>query len=354
MSIINSLEIKNFKCLKNFHIENLKPITLLSGKNNAGKTTLLDAIYFANKVNKPDMLIKLHNTRGIQLNKLTPENLWGDFFYDRNLELPCHIDEYFLGKKYSLLVQTKKTNDSSNLQLKTTENIISSVNYPSLIADVAFEEVKGRVTTSITGESSINQNVSGNLKAFSFPNVIYLDTHKSYNPSIIEYFGKIDIEGKTGQIVEVLKIIEPAIKELSVVVIGGMSQIFALTDNSSRKTPLKSMGDGLNRLLEMIITVIANPNSIILIDEIENGFHYSIHKDLWKVLGKAALSANSQLIATTHSYECISSSVEAAKECDFAEKFEYIRIDKENDDFIMNYYNDKLLDNAVQNEVEVR
>ena len=354
MSIINSLDIKNFKCLKNFHIENLKPITLLSGKNNAGKTTLLDAIYFANKINKPDMLIKLHNTRGIKLNQLTPENLWGDFFYDRNLELSCHIDEYIAGKKHSLLIQTKNNNDSSNLQLKTSENVISSVNYPSLLADVSFEDVRGRVITSITGDSSINQNVNGNLKAFSFPNVIYLDTHKSYNLNIIEYFGKIDIEGKTNQIVEVLKIIEPTIKELSVVVIGGVSQIFALTNNSSRKIPLKSMGDGLNRLLEMIITVIANPNSIILIDEIENGFHYSIHKDLWKVLGKAVLSANSQLIATTHSYECISSSMMATKESDFSDKFEYIRIDKENDDFLLNYYNDKLLDNAVQNEVEVR
>lgn len=354
MSILDSIEIENFRCLRKINIDNLKPITLISGKNNAGKTSLLDAVYFANKINKPDMLIQLHNSRGIRLNTLTPENLWGSFFYDRDINNSCKITEKVFGKAVKIFLQTKKNLDDSSFQVKMATNTFSSVDYPMLVTDIVSENFKASVTTTITGDSSINQSVRGNSKALPLPNVVYIDTHKQHNSNIVEYFGKIDIAGMTGQIVNVLKIIEPSIKDLSVVVIGGVSQIFALTINSEKKIPIKSMGDGINRLLEMIITIVANPNAIILIDEIENGFHYSIHQDLWKALGMAIMSVNSQLLATTHSYECISSAIQAVKDCNLTKKFEYIRIDRNRDNFILNYYDSTLLDIAVQNEMEVR
>ncbi|MDR1054035.1 MAG: ATP-binding protein, partial [Planctomycetaceae bacterium] len=41
---LDSLEIKNFRCLKDFKIPSLKRINLFTGKNNTGKSTILEAI----------------------------------------------------------------------------------------------------------------------------------------------------------------------------------------------------------------------------------------------------------------------------------------------------------------------
>ena len=351
--MISDFSLKNFKCFNKLELHNLKPITLISGKNNVGKTSLLDAVYFANRVNNPNTLLDLHITRGVPLNKLTPENLWGDLLFGRNISSVCEIKENVNGKTIEIKSETKHVGNSSNVQIGVVANNVS-VSFPSFVSEISVAQSKETVTTSIVGDNSINQNIHGNIKTLIYPNVIYLDTHRNHNEDVIESFGKIDIAGNSAQVVDVLKLIEPPIKELSVVVSGGTNQIFALAENSPRKVSLKSMGDGLNRLMEMVITVIANPKSIILIDEIENGFHYSLHKDLWKVLSKAAVLAESQLIVTTHSYECISAAGQAVKETGFSDDFLYIRIDKEAEKFVPKYYGTDLLLSATNNAVEVR
>lgn len=352
--MVESIFLENFKCFQKLNLQNFAPITLISGKNNVGKTSLLDAIYYANKIHNPNTLLDLHITRGVPLNKLSPETLWGDFIYNRDLNVECKIKEVL--NNHELIIQsiTQKKNNSASIQIKPLEQDSYSLNFPSLVSKISYEQKEGTVITSIVGDNSINQNHQGDLNIFNSINVIYLDTHSNHNSNIIEYFGKIDIAGDSNKIVEVLKMIEPPIKELSVVVLGGINQIFASTDNSPKKIPLKSMGDGLNRLMEMIITIIANPNSIILIDEIENGFHYSIHKNLWKVISKAVEISNSQLIATTHSYEFISSAVSAINENKMEKDFSYIRIDKEENNYIPKYYDAELLQATVENKVEVR
>ncbi|MHA1232106.1 MAG: AAA family ATPase [Candidatus Helarchaeota archaeon] len=42
--MINSLRIKNYRCLNNFYMEDIKPITIFVGRNNVGKSAILEAI----------------------------------------------------------------------------------------------------------------------------------------------------------------------------------------------------------------------------------------------------------------------------------------------------------------------
>ena len=64
-------------------------------------------------------------------------------------------------------------------------------------------------------------------------------------------------------------------------------------------------GDGLRRYLN-IVAASANPmNNILLIDEIENGLHYSAYKKLWEAIFTLAVSTNKQVFVTTHSKETL-------------------------------------------------
>jgi predicted ATPase len=70
-------------------------------------------------------------------------------------------------------------------------------------------------------------------------------------------------------------------------------------------TTIPAIKKGTGRLLSLLLGVITAAERIVLIDEIENGIHYSALVDVWKALAQSARVADVQIVATTHSWECI-------------------------------------------------
>lgn len=65
-----------------------------------------------------------------------------------------------------------------------------------------------------------------------------------------------------------------------------------------------SMGDGIWRLLGIALTMVNAKGKVLLIDEIDTGFHYSVMVDFWKLIWKTACELDMQIFATTHSRDC--------------------------------------------------
>ncbi|MCI5210911.1 MAG: ATP-binding protein [Candidatus Electrothrix sp. ATG2] len=82
-----------------------------------------------------------------------------------------------------------------------------------------------------------------------------------------------------------------------------------------KKTPvlLSSFGEGVNRYIAILCAIWASRNGILLIDEIENGIHYSNYNKLWRLINQASEEANCQLFITSHSKECIEAFCEEQK-----------------------------------------
>ena len=69
--------------------------------------------------------------------------------------------------------------------------------------------------------------------------------------------------------------------------------------------PARVTGDGLRRYLSIVASA-ANPLiDMILIDEIDNGLHYSVYRKLWQALFTLAVASDKQLFVTTHSKETL-------------------------------------------------
>ena len=110
----------------------------------------------------------------------------------------------------------------------------------------------------------------------------------------------------------------------------------ARTEGASEPVPLKSLGDGMVRMFQLALALesaksrqiasAASPRSLIpdtvsteddgvfLIDEIENGIHYTVLPDLWRFLFRMAKLHNVQVFATTHSWDCVEAFQKAAAE----------------------------------------
>ncbi|MCK4441719.1 MAG: AAA family ATPase, partial [Sulfurovaceae bacterium] len=76
---------------------------------------------------------------------------------------------------------------------------------------------------------------------------------------------------------------------------------------------LNEFGDGLGKFVYFILLLLSQKSSIILIDEIENGIHYTNLDKLWEIILTISEQQNVQVFATTHSKECIESYARVSK-----------------------------------------
>jgi hypothetical protein len=107
-------------------------------------------------------------------------------------------------------------------------------------------------------------------------------------------------------IIKKLTIIDENIEDLDFINISSRDRTaIATLRNSKLPVPLKSMGEGMSRLLQFFLHAHQAKSGYLLIDEFENGLHYSIQEEVWEKLFKLAKELDIQVFATTHSQDTI-------------------------------------------------
>jgi len=133
---------------------------------------------------------------------------------------------------------------------------------------------------------------------------------------------------------------------------GRRRRVVAKLKSRAQPVPLKRLGDGVQRLLGIALALSNCQNGILLIDEVENGIHYSILRKLWALIFQAAHDRNIQVIAATHSWDCIASFAHAANATD--EVGALIRLEGAEDGPYPVYYSEQELKIAAGQRIEVR
>ncbi len=117
--------------------------------------------------------------------------------------------------------------------------------------------------------------------------------------------------------------------------------------------PLRSLGDGMQRILGIALALANTKNGMLLIDEIENGIHYSVQPELWQLIFQLAHRLNVQVFATTHSWDCIEGFQKAAQE-DKQEEGMLIRLSLKKDEVVATLFDERKLGIATREQIEVR
>jgi hypothetical protein len=126
----------------------------------------------------------------------------------------------------------------------------------------------------------------------------------------VQFFGELEAAKRQAEILPALQIVEPRLQRLALVPFADRTLIHGDV-GLPRLMPLPFMGEGLRRLLSIVLGIANVPGGVVLIDEVENGLHHSVMKDVWNAIALAARQLDVQIFATTHSYECITAANEA-------------------------------------------
>ncbi|MGB8344109.1 MAG: ATP-binding protein, partial [Ktedonobacteraceae bacterium] len=117
--------------------------------------------------------------------------------------------------------------------------------------------------------------------------------------------------------------------------------------------PLRSLGDGMMRTLATVLALVNAKDGILLIDEFENGFHYSVLPELWQMIFQVARRLNVQVFATTHSWDCIESFQKVAAE-NKQEEGLLMRLSLKGNDIVATIFDENELGIITRERIEVR
>lgn len=121
----------------------------------------------------------------------------------------------------------------------------------------------------------------------------------------------------------------------------------------SHPVPLKSLGDGIVRLFAISLALASSRNGFLVIDEVENGIHYSVQQNFWHLILRAAQEYNVQVLATTHSFDCVRGFARAAASTEEAEGA-LVRLERKGSEVRAIEYSEAELETAGTWNIEVR
>lgn len=365
-----TFKVRNFRGLRNLDIDSLERVNLIAGKNNVGKTALLEALFLHSGPNTPGLIVAVNDFRGLQNHNMREafRELFSDFNPEANIELRASgawgQNDRILRISLSEMDQSQITLDNSakaELQRMGITRRISNERFVMEYIDENFEsfesdgwmlgaQMRDGSTRSmgIEGRQVEIENISG---AFYLP-ALYRDSpHED-----AEKFSNLSVTRRHRKVESVMKRVEPRLQGLSVITRGAVPMIHAELEGQERLLPMPLLGDGMNRLLSLALVIGASPEgALVLVDEIENGLHHSVMQSVWSGIAQFAREFDVQIFATTHSWECIHAAHKAFSEDELYD-FRLHRLDRigDEDDIKAVTYDQETLDAALEMEFEVR
>jgi len=314
------IKIQNFRCFKELEVNGLKRVNLIGGKNNVGKTSLLEALllYF---YPVPQTIVTVKNTRKEYSNtiKKNPKDAWNNFFYNQDVENNIVIKGYFKNIEYQTIKITVSQSlkveicDSKNSEDESLENS-SEYTSQQRVSPISILEIEKQSNEAHPIKWPLVANNRG--AAWTFPDEHSLPFVPSSffisNPDIAQQYDKIDYDGKGGKVLKILKILDPSITGLRTYSFVEPT-LYIQTETQTRGLPISLFGDAVYRVTAIILEILNKEHNVLFIDEIENGIHYTNQKSFWQGLFTLAQELDTLIFATTHSLEMIKAFAEAGK-----------------------------------------
>jgi len=166
---------------------------------------------------------------------------------------------------------------------------------------------------------------------------------------------KIALSDRENDVVDALRIISTDIAKVSMIGGEGPRQTrtaIVRSDSLPRPVPLRSFGDGLNRLFGIALSLVNAKDGLLLIDEFENGMHHTVQTDVWRAVFKLATRLDIQVVATSHSWDAVEAFQQAASETP-AEGV-LVRLSRKGEDIIPTVFREEELAIATRDHIEVR
>ena len=368
--MITELRIKNFRGLEDVSFSGLSRVNLISGRNGVGKTSVLEALYLFLAPNWPEPLNTIAGNRG--LFPLSSDDLFEDLFTDFDSEQDFRIwvsqsdqsthDHVRACVRKRLRVSLPSSGTGRDEGFAAPDGVTRVGSDHELVFDRSNQTtLVNRSTAWLTrysypGPQStiVDDRIEGQSdKIFDQVPIHYLSHRVPAAQAWGGLFGQMQREGSDDEILDLLRSIEPRVRQVLPIPGSNGLDIYVKIDGMRPALPISLIGEGLNRVFQLAVLTRSVRNGILLIDEIENGLHFRSLPQMFSSLYELADMFDVQVFAVTHSDECVQAAREAIGNTD-DRGLAYYRLGREKDGVKAHHFDIDKLDRAHEFHMEVR
>ncbi len=318
--MLSALQIKSFRAFRSFTIDKLARVNLLVGRNNSGKTCVLDAAEVLQSGGDPRVIWQSAQRRG---ELIAADGEQGEESADLSHLFHGHElyseDDEIVGASFSVSdpggvssVSCEIVPGGGTQRLWTKRGSVRHTpSWDLRIRSDRFGEITLHLEEGSDGLSG--SEIGAAPKAIDL-SVHYISTGEQEGTLLGELWDDLLLTPEEGQVVEALRIVEPRIERIAFTRPSGRrGAFFVKLAGSDQRLPLGSMGDGLKRLLALSLHLARSTGGCLLVDEIDTGLHYLIMVQMWRLVIETARRLDVQVLATTHSIDCINALAEVCE-----------------------------------------
>ena len=300
--MLRALKIENFRGIKKLDTDALRRVNLFFGKNNCGKSSLLEAVFWLFGRANPRIPSTLNITRGIFHYK--KENFQALFYGLNDKENISIVGTDGNGVSRTMNVDAtfvpERKIDNSEITSNALRSNIAQGTYELKIffslGGIAYDPVYCSVRTDMDGAA-----------LSTHPDTTYQESEVvNYLPpsrgdfEVTKAITHLFLMKQESRLTEALSKIDPRVRDL---VLAG-NEVF-VDFGGKMRLPLSVSGDGMRKIFHLLSVILSQNGGGVIIDEIDNGLHYSAMKSMWVAVLEAAKQSNRQLFITTHNIDSL-------------------------------------------------
>lgn len=316
---------RNFRGFKEIKIQELKRINVFTGVNGCGKTSLLEILFLLAGANNARLVMSLYNFRNES--EIVPgyDRFFKDIFYD--LDISNSIELWSRGGFSENTKTTKRTLNITPTESKLNEfgdEKIAGLKFDfrgpngpkqgSIYWEIETQSVESSAKTTVKHRLTIKTPPSRDAMPGYFTSPYYREVWAQAHKLLTD----LTKQGNMKPVIDKLNIIEPSLRNLLPLSEQGISVIYADIGRENL-LPVSLLGGGFANMLHIILDASVIKDGIFLIDEIEDGLHFSISRKLIEFLFTISEKNNIQIFISTHSEEILGAFANVATKSNFSD-----------------------------------
>ncbi|MEZ4943368.1 MAG: AAA family ATPase [Saprospiraceae bacterium] len=303
-----SIDIENFRGIREAKLNGFKRVNIFLGKNNASKTSVLEAIFLNIGITNSQLPININLFRGLAHTvdddfRLIFRNL--DYAYHPKFKSKFDQNSHTRTLEIRPIFSTSSEIINKEIETSISTNIdtrIESGRVNGLELESTIKEYQKKVINLKSKVISAAGSLEGELpKRYKETLTGVFLSHTFVYGKLSERLENMIVNKSEISVVEILNQVDSSIKSITL----GTKGLIYIDIGIDRLIPLNIAGDGIKNILAILVSIADMKDGIVLIDEIENGLHHTSQNILLKAIFIMAEHYNVQIFATTHDYEIL-------------------------------------------------